>query len=164
MDRIVLVVTSVAALLVIAALAIGCGSAKKSTSTAPNSGTGKHGTSIAYVKVLPSKQKLQQGVTTIIQLKQNLAFAVGVENTGDYLEQNVKVKLVIHQNEPAQPIVKEAKIGQIFNNTTKEVIFKGPFNLTTLISMVPINVIVNPVPGEDNTANNRATYQVRFSF
>jgi len=154
-DRTVLVVTSVAALLVIAAVASGCGSTKKS---------GTHGTGIAYVKVFPVNQTLQQGVTATIMLSSNLGFVVGVENTGNYSEQNVNVKLVIHQNAPATSIIKEATIGQILPNTTKEVFFKGPFNQTTVVTKVPINVTVSPVPGEDNTANNAATYEVRFSF
>jgi hypothetical protein len=170
--KIVLIVTSVVALVVIAAVATGCGSAKKSSSTAAkkssstasNAVTGRHGTSIAFLKVLPRNQTLQQGVTATIVLKSNLAFVVGVQNDGDQPEQNVKVKLVIHQKAPAKPIVKEAEIGRIFPGTTMKVFLKGPFNPITLVTMVPIDVMVNPVPGEASTANNLATYKARFSL
>jgi hypothetical protein len=155
-NRIVFVVTAVVALVVIAALAIGCGSAKKSA--------GRHGTSIAYVNVLPGKQTLQEGVTTTIQLKSNLTFVVGVRNDGDYPEQNVKVTLVIRQLAPAQSITKTLSIARIDNGATKGVDFTGPYNIRTMISVVPINVRVSPVPGEVSTANNAATYEVRFSF
>jgi hypothetical protein len=162
--KIVLVVTSTIALLVIAAVAIGCGSAKKSASTASNPDTGRHGTGIAYVKVFPSNQTLQKGVTTVIQLKQNLAFAVGVRNDGDYLEQNVKVTLVIRQLAPEPSITKTLSIAKISNGATKEVDFTGPYNIGTLISVVPIKVDVHPVVGEWKTTNNKATYEVRFAF
>jgi len=47
---------------------------------------------------------------------------------------------------------------------TQEVDFRSPFNITTMITVVPITVDVHPVPGEMNTANNKASYDVRFSF
>ncbi|MGD0273030.1 MAG: hypothetical protein ABSB96_04790 [Gaiellaceae bacterium] len=134
------------------------------TPTINNQGSGRHGTGIAYVKISPANETLQVGVTKTIQLKENLGFVVGVEDTGDYLEQNVKVKLVIHQNAPAQSIIKNATIAQIFPNTTKDVFFKGPFNPSTLITVVPLKVEVSPVPGETNLTNNAYTYSVRFSL
>lgn len=134
------------------------------TPTTNTSGTGRHGTGIAYVKVMPSNQTLQQGVTTTIRLNTGtLAFVVGVENTGDYLEQNVKVTLTIHQS-GGKSIVEHQTIPQILNGTTKEVDFKGPFAVTTLISVVPVNVEVTPVPGEASIANNSYTYDVIFSY
>ena len=151
-DKIVLVVTSVIALLVIAAGASGCGSAKKSD------------TKIAYVKVLPRKQTLQQGVTTIITQRPNLTFVVGVRNAGNDLEQNVKVTLVIHQKPPNNSITRTLSIAKISNGATQEVDFRGPFNLTTLISVVPIDVRISPGPNETSLVDNTATYEVRFSL
>ena len=131
--------------------------------TSSTSGAGQHGTGIAYVKVIPSRQTLSEAVTTTIRLNTgNLSFVVGVENTGDYLEQNVKVTLTIHQG--SKSIVKKETIGQILNGQTKEVVFKGPFALTDLINTVPINVEVTPVPGEASVTNNSYTYEVRFSY
>jgi len=132
--------------------------------TNPAGGSNRHGTGIAYFKITPSNETLQEGVTKTITLKGNLGFVVGVSNTGDYQEENVKVKLTIHQNAPAKSIVRESTIPQIFSNTTKDVFFKGPFELTTMITVVPIRVQVVPVPNEASLANNTATYDVRFSF
>ncbi|MGC9973916.1 MAG: CARDB domain-containing protein [Gaiellaceae bacterium] len=132
--------------------------------SATTSGT-VHGTNIAYVKVMPSGDTLTPDLTKTIKVPtnpDNLAFVVGVENGGDYLEQNIKVTLLIDQN--PQPIRRVLPIGQIYNQTTKEVIFKGPFSLTDLINKIPVKVDVAPVTGETNTANNHYTYEVRFTL
>ena len=95
--KIVLVVALATALLVIAAVATGCGSAKAK---------GVRGTDISYVKVMPSGDALTSGLTKMIKVPtnhDNLAFVVGVENGGDYLEQNIKVTLVIYQHPNADP-------------------------------------------------------------
>ncbi len=152
--KIVLVVALATALLVIAAVATGCGSAKAK---------GVRGTDISYVKVMPSGDALTSGLTKMIKVPtnhDNLAFVVGVENGGDYLEQNIKVTLVIYQH--PTPIRRVLTIGQINSKTTKEVIFKGPFNLTEFINKIPIKVDVAPVSGETNLVNNHYTYRVRF--
>jgi hypothetical protein len=150
--KIVLVVTLATALLAIAVVATGCGSAKAK---------GVHGTSIAYVKSLHSKHTLQQGVVSMILLKPNLTFVVGVDNSGDYLEHNVKVTLLIKQK--PQPIRKSLTIGQIRSGAKRDVVFKG-FNVTEVVNMIPIKVSVAPVSGETNLVNNSATYEVRFTF
>ena len=151
--RIVLVVSLAISLLAIAALASGCGSAKAKNA---------HGTNIAFVKVLPGKQALQQGVVQTTQIKRQLAFIVGVENGGHFLERNVKVTLLINQT--PQPIRKSLTIGQIRRGARQEVVFKGPFALTELVNVIPIKVNVTPVGGETNLVNNSATYEVRFTF
>jgi hypothetical protein len=151
--KIVLAVTLAISLLAIAAVATGCGSAKAKSA---------HGTNIAYVKVLPSKQALRQGVVSTTQIKRQLAFIVGVENSGHFLEQNIKVTLLINQT--PQPIRKSLTIGQIRRGALKEVVFEGPFALTELVNVIPIKVNVTPVSGETNLVNNSATYEVRFTF
>ncbi len=164
-DRIVLVVALATALLVIAVLATGCGSAKAK---------GVHGTSIAYVKVPSSRQTLHQGprMTAIIKIDAApsaqithttaVTFAVGVKNDGDYTEHNVKVTLRIEQT--PNPIKKTKTIGQMYKGTITEVAFKGVSGFTDLINKVPIKVDVAPVPGETNLVNNSATYSVRFTL
>ena len=152
-SKIVLVVTLATALLVTAVVATGCGSAKAK---------GVHGTSIAYVKVLHSKHTLQQGVVSAILLKPNLTFVVGVENSGDYLEHNVKVTLLIKQK--PQPIRRSLTIGQIHPGALQEVFFKSPLGVTEMINRIPLKVSVAPVSGETNLVNNSATYEVRFTF
>lgn len=150
--RIVLVVTLATALLAVAAVATGCGSAKAK---------GVHGTSIAYVKVNLGGRTLHQGVVSTIRLRSNTAFVVAVENGGDYPEHNVKVALLIKQK--PQPIRKSLTIGQIRRGAYQEVVFKG-LNVTELANIISIKVNVAPVSGETNLVNNSATYKVRFSF
>jgi hypothetical protein len=164
-NRNAFVVTFIVVLTAFAALATGCGSAKKSGSTTSNLDTGKHETGIAYVKVIPGNQTLQQApTTTTIVLRSNLVFSVGVKNDGDSPEQNVKVTLKIHQPPPNQTITRTGVIPQISNGQTAKIDFRSPFNIETMISVVPITVRVDPVAGEMDTANNSATYNVRFSF
>jgi hypothetical protein len=129
-----------------------------------NPGAGRHGTGIAYVKVYPSGQTLSEYTTTTIKVQSGLTFEVGVENTGDYLEQNVKVTLVINQIPSSSSVTRKQTILKIYNGSTEKVDFKGPFTLVTMITAVPINVDVQPVTGEANLANNSRTYKVRFTF
>jgi hypothetical protein len=126
--------------------------------------TGRHGTGIAYVKVTPSGKELSTGSVETIHLDKNLGFIVGVENSGDFAEQNVKVRLRIVQNPPYKTIEKTATIAQIFNGTQQEAVFPPPFTIEDLVKEIPIKVDVYPVPGEVNTLNNSATYKVIFGF
>jgi hypothetical protein len=150
--RIVLVVTLATALLAVAVVAIGCGSAKAK---------GVHGACIAYVKVNPGNRTLHQGMASVIQLRSNSVFVVAVENGGDYLEHNVKVTLLIKQK--PQPIRKSLTIGQIRSGAKRDVVFKG-LNVTEFANKIPLKVSVAPVPGETNLVNNSATYEVLFTF
>ena len=120
-----------------------------------------HGTNIEYVKVMPANETLTQGsIAKTIKIRRNLAFVVGVKNGGDYLESNIKVTLLVNQK---PPIKKVETIGQIFNRATTEVVFKN-FEVKEIANVVAIKVDVQPVSGETNKANNKATYEARFSF
>jgi hypothetical protein len=129
--------------------------------TTNTSGT-VHGTSIAYVKVLPSGKTLNQALSdTVIKTSDRLAFAVGVENGGDFLESGIKVTLKIGQS--PGPIVKTLTIDQIYPKSQQEVVFRS-LAVTELANKVPVSVDVARVTGETNIANNVATYEVRFTF
>jgi hypothetical protein len=123
-----------------------------------------HGTSIAYVKV--GGQTLTSGETATIKDTGSLAFAVGVENGGDFLEQNVKVTLLINQKQ--HPIKIPTTIDQIYPGTTKEVVFRvgggTRYSLTELAQVIPVKVNIEPVPGEQRIENNKATYEVMFTL
>jgi len=121
-----------------------------------------HGTNIAYVKVMPAGETLNEGITKPIKIRKDLKFVVGVKNGGDYLEQNIKVTLLIKQS--PQAITRSQTIDEIYSGSTKEVVFKGPFNITDPINQIPLKIDVTPVTGETYTGNNRATYEVRFTF
>src|SRR5450759_327524 len=121
-----------------------------------------HGTNIAYVKVLPSGETLTEGsAAPIITANNRLAIAVGVKNGGDYTEEGIKVTLLINQT--PQPIKQSETIGQIYSHATTEVVFKN-IAVTELAKIVPISIDVAPVAGETNKTNNKATFEVRFSF
>ncbi len=121
-----------------------------------------HGTKIVYVKVMPAGTTLAEGLTKTIKIRPDLKFVVGIENGGDYLEQNIRVRLLIKQSPKA--IDRTLTIGQIYSHTQQEVVFKGPFDLTDPINKLTMKIDVAPVTGETYTANNKATYEVRFTL
>ena len=124
--------------------------------------SGLHGTGIAYVKALPSGQLLSTTTETTILMTTELAFEVGITDTGDSQEVRIKVTLTIPK-EP-DPIVMTATIALIDPGETKAVTLH-------VGSLVPlgqpdsvVKVDVDPVSGETNTANNTAEYPVIFSL
>jgi hypothetical protein len=122
---------------------------------------GLHGSGISYVKALPSGALLTTTAETTILVTDELAFEVGVEDTGDSQEVQIKVTLTI----PKQPdsIVQTKTIPLIDPGETKAVTFQVgtlvPFGET-----VSVKVDVDPVQGETNTANNTFEYPVIFSL
>jgi hypothetical protein len=122
---------------------------------------GLHGSGISFVKALPSGTLLTTTAETTILVTDELAFEVGVEDTGDSQEVQIKVTLTI----PKQPdsIVQTKTIPLIDPGETKAVTFQVgtlvPFGET-----VSVKVDVDPVQGETNTANNTFEYPVIFSL
>ena len=122
---------------------------------------GLHGNQLAYTVVNPAGVQLSTSTETTITISTDLAFDVGVTNSGDNQEVGVEVKLTI----PAQPtpIKKTATIDLIDPGETKTVTFTDfpdvPFGEKTTVQ-----VSVEPVPGETNTGNNSAEYPVIFSL
>jgi CARDB protein len=123
--------------------------------------TGLHGSGISYVKVLPSEQLLSADTETTIQVTEDLAFEVGVEDTGDSQEVRIKVTLTIPKQ--PTPITKTETIPLIDPGETKAVTFQigalVPFG-----EQISVKVDVDPVAGETNAANNTAEYPVIFSL
>lgn len=122
--------------------------------------SGVHGNGINYVKVLPSGQLLSTATETTIKVTDQLAFEVGVEDSGENQEVRVKVTVTIPK-EPA-PIVKTATVPIIDPGEIKSVTVKigalVPFDSTT------VKVDVDPVNGETNTTNNTFEYPVIFTL
>ena len=123
--------------------------------------SGLHGSGISYVKALPSGQLLSTTTETTILVTDELAFEVGVEDTGDSQE----VRLVVTLTIPKQPdpIVQTKTIPLIDPGETKAVTFQ----IGTLVpfgEQISVKVDVDPVQGETNTANNTAEYPVIFSL
>lgn len=129
-----------------------------STGGAP---TGLHGTGIAYVKALPSGQLLSTTTETTIKVTDQLAFEVGVEDTGDAQEVQILVTLTIPKQ--PEPIVRKQTIPIIDPGEVKTVTFR----IGTLVPFgerVSVRIDVDPVPGETNLANNSAEYPVIFTL
>ena len=123
--------------------------------------TGLHGNQIESVKVLPSGQVLSTTTETTIQVTDELAFEVGVTDSGESQEVRVKVTLTIPKQ--PDPIVLTETIPIIDPGETKTVRFSVgalvPFGEQTTVK-----VDVDPVPGETNTSNNTAEYPVIFTL
>jgi hypothetical protein len=123
--------------------------------------TGLHGNQIVYVRALPSGQTLSTTTETTILVTAQLAFEIGVEDSGDSQEVRVKVTLTIPKT--PSPIVKTATIPIIDPGETKAVTF-------TVGALVPfgeevsVQVAVDPVLGETKTDNNSYDYPVIFSL
>jgi hypothetical protein len=122
---------------------------------------GLHGSALAYTEVQPAGVQLSTTTETKITISTDLAFEVGVTNSGENQEVGVKVKLTI----PAQPtaIAKTGTIDVIDPGETKTVTFSDfpdfPFGENTTVQ-----VTVEPVAGETNTGNNTAEYPVVFTL
>jgi hypothetical protein len=123
--------------------------------------TGQHGDGIAFVKALPSGDELSLTEETTILVTNELAFQVGVENTGCCQEVSVKVTLTIPK--PTAPIVKTKTIPLIDPGEVKTVTLKVGA-LVPFGEQVSVKVDVDPVPGETNTTNNSYEYPVIFSL
>ncbi|RDI75619.1 CARDB domain-containing protein [Gaiella occulta] len=124
--------------------------------------SGVHGTGIEYTKVLPAGTPLTiGGNATVVKASTDLAFEVGVKNTGANQEVRVEVTLTIPKG--STPIVKKQTIDLIDIGEVKTVTFRDipepPFGEKTTVK-----VDVTPVSGEQNKANNTAEYPVIFSI
>ena len=123
--------------------------------------TGLHGNQISSVKALPSGLLLSTTTETTIKVTDELAFEVGITDSGESQEVRVKVTLTIPKQ--PDPIVKTAMIPIIDAGETKTVTFQigalVPFGEQTTVK-----VDVDPVPGETNTSNNSYEYPVIFTL
>jgi hypothetical protein len=122
---------------------------------------GQHGSGIAYVKALPSGTLLSTSTTTTVKATAELAFEVGVQDTGDSQEVRIKVTLTIPRS--TTPIVRTGIIPLIDPGETKTVRLKVG-NLVPFGEETTVKVDVEPVPNETYTTNNSAEYPVAFSF
>ncbi len=123
--------------------------------------SGLHGSGIAYVRALPSGQNLSTETETTILVTDELAFEVGVEDTGDSQEVRIVVTLTIPKD--PDPIVQTKTIPLIDPGETKAVTFQigalVPFG-----EQIALKVDVDPVQGETNITNNTFEYPVIFSL
>jgi CARDB len=123
--------------------------------------TGLHGNQIAFVRALPSDQLLSTDTETTIKVSTQLAFEVGVEDSGDSQEVRVKVTLTIPKQ--PEPIVQSKTIPIIDPGETKTVTFQVG-TLVPFGEQIAVRVDVDPVPGETNTSNNTLEFPVIFTL
>jgi hypothetical protein len=123
--------------------------------------SGSHGSGISYVRALPSGQDLSTDEETEVFVTDQLAFEVGVEDTGDSQEVGIVVTLTIPKD--TGPIVIEKTIPIIEPGEIIPVKFPIGSELPPF-EQVSVKVDVDPVQGETNTANNTYEYPVLFSL
>lgn len=124
--------------------------------------TGTHGNGITQTRALPTGQVLKTGEDNTVVATADLAFEVTVENSGDSQEVRVQVRLTVEQS--PRPIEKQATIDLINPGESKTVVFRNLGQIVQFAQKTNVVVEVEPVPGEKNTANNRATYPVIFTL
>jgi hypothetical protein len=122
---------------------------------------GNHGSALVSVTALPDNKKLDPGIVNIVTTSADLGFRVGVQDSGDFQEFDVKVTLTIAKT--PKPITKSKTIDIINAGETKYVTFTD-FSAPPFGTPTTLKVDIQPVPGERTTSNNSAEYRVTFSL
>jgi subtilase family serine protease len=111
------------------------------------------------VTAVPSGTALSTSGVNRITATNQLAFDVKVNNGGGSEEKDVNVSLTISGT---KKISVNQTIPRIASGATSTI--SVPITQTPQTGSVDtLTVNVTPVPGEKNTANNKATYQVAFA-
>jgi hypothetical protein len=116
---------------------------------------GVHGLGLIQVTAQPSGAVLQSGATTAVPAGGPLELDVQVQNQGDTEEADVVVTVDVNGRSKESRIT---RIGPGETQTAKVPIAPEPAQGST----VSIDVNVQPVPGEQVSSNNKATYQVTY--
>jgi hypothetical protein len=128
-----------------------------------SSPAGDHGSALVSTTALPDGKQLSTSTETTITATTDLAFRVGVQDSGSFQEFDIKVTLTIARTQGQKPITKTKTIDVINAGETKTVVFSDlgapPFGVPTTVK-----VDVQPVPGEKTASNNSAEYRVIFSL
>jgi len=119
---------------------------------------GLHGNGIASVSL--GDTALTPGASASVQLTEDLAFDVQVQNQGENTENDVKVTVTVGQGDDAN--VQEDPIDTIAAGEMLGVTIPLTEQPPTGQS-VPITVEVEPVPGEEKTDNNIQEFSVIFT-
>jgi hypothetical protein len=120
---------------------------------------GLHGTSLEGVTVQPSGTVLTDTGLNRVPLSNQLAFDVKVRNGGDSEETEVGVTITISGAKKISVNQTIPRIAAGQSATVSIPITQKPD--TKAVNTVA--VAITAVPGEKNTANNKATYQVAFT-
>ncbi|HEX2044773.1 MAG TPA: CARDB domain-containing protein [Gaiellaceae bacterium] len=128
--------------------------------TQPASAGGLHGNGIMEVRVQPGGETLSPDEDNTVLASDRLTFQVLVQNSGDNQETRVEVTLTIQQDPP----IRKRQVIDIINPGQTKVVSFSDFGAISFETGTTLRVIVEPVPGEQNTANNTAEYPVLFSL
>jgi hypothetical protein len=123
--------------------------------------TGLHGTDLVSVKALPGGQVLAVGSLNTVTATTDLAFAVTVNDSGNFQEVQIPVTLTIEKS--GGPIVQTQTI-QLINPSEQKVVTFTNLGSVPFATQTTVKIDVKPVPGEVNIANNSAQYPVIFSL
>jgi hypothetical protein len=124
--------------------------------------TGRHGNGLVSTRVQPGGKVLDaEADENVITATADLAFEVTIENSGEFQEVGVRVRLTIQQS--PQPIERTATVDLIPAGERATVVFRNLAQVQ-ITQRIPLRVEVERVPGETNLANNSATYQVLFTL
>ncbi len=131
--------------------------------------TGLHGTNIVSTAALPNgpggtSEVLNEGSLNTVTTSSSLVFQVTIHNGGDSQEVQIPVTLTIARPQSqGGPITKTEKVQLIDPGTDQSVTFTD-LGQVPFASQTTVSVDVAKVPGETNTSNNSASYQVIFSL
>ena len=121
---------------------------------------GLHGNGLGSVTVKPAGTALVEGATAQVPAAEDTSFDIEIANQGDNAEESVVV--VVEIAGAGDPIELEETLDAINPGETK--IVNVPLAETPPIGEpVDINVRIEPVPGEEKTDNNEATFIAIFS-
>jgi hypothetical protein len=123
---------------------------------------GLRGTALESVRALPSGPVLSPEEENTVTASERLGFQVSVKNSGDIQLTQVKVNLTLQLS--PDPVTKTGTIELINPGDTKRVAFRDFDVAGSFGTLVTLKVSVEPVEGEENTANNAAEYSVIFTF
>jgi hypothetical protein len=122
---------------------------------------GLHGTGLGSVTVTPAGTALAEGAPAQIPATEDVAFDIELANQGEHPEQDIVVVVEIAGAE-GDPITLEETLDAI--NPGESKVVNVPLAETPPIGEpVDINVQIEPVPGEEKTDNNEASFTAIFS-
>jgi hypothetical protein len=121
---------------------------------------GLHGNGLGSVTATPAGTALVEGSTATLPASENVSFDIEIANQGEHPEESVVIVVEIAGS--GDPIELEETLDAINPGETKVV--NVPLAETPPIGEpVDITVRIEPVPGEEKTDNNEATFTAIFS-
>ena len=125
--------------------------------------SGLHGSALVSTVANPGATPLSESTATTVKVSADLAFAVTVEDSGDFQENGVVVHLTISAGSST---IKRTQTIETIAPKTQQTVSFGNFNLPTAAfgNKATVRVDIAPVPGEQNLSNNSAAYPVFFTL